>query len=435
MGKWQAIGLVASGVAAGVVLGHLTSGGGARHTIAPPAPRTTTTTEGLAEARSMPEAERVGSGEGRSTAASPDELLGAESAARDASDGASTSSAFAEELRARGRVGIARGWAALRPDPLPSTELDRGLAELEATVEKLPESIGAKLARAATEREQSLRLGSAAELLATMEESKAVDPAFVRDAGRFDALFERRSATEPFDGRELIAGAHGELPALQDGALLSFPAGVFDPELDELFIRQRPMPRDVTIAGAGIDQTLLCFDDLHVFGDVVNLTLRDFTFFNDGCLFDLRGKTRATITVERVRVTGFDCGAGGSSALNLAPTALRAIDCVFAGGFGDSPYNGYLCDVRVDGFLARFDRCRFEHLTLWHTPRDAWQLVFAGCTFDHVAASSRKDGTLPAGIEFVGGVPAFGSPAPPGDPPAARDLDALFPGWREKLDR
>ena len=341
---------------------------------------------------------------------------------------------FADELRARGRDGITRGWRAVRADTIPADELANGLAEFESAVETLPASIGNRLAHAATEREASLALGSAAELLASMKEGHAVDPVIVRDAARFDALFERKSYAGTTDGRAFLKNETEQPPKLQDGATLLFPAGVHDiTRLEHALRSTTPLPRDLVIAGAGIDQTMLHFDSLHVRENVVNLTLRDFTYWNEKPLFDLRGKTQATITLERVRLAGFDNGAGGSNVLSLCETALRAIDCVFAGGYGRHPYQGYLVDVRVDGLLARFDRCRFEHITFWHTPKDAWRLVFANCAFDHVAHTWQNRGRLPPGIEFVGTTPLFADPVPSGDDPPARDLDALFPGWREKL--
>ncbi len=193
-------------------------------------------------------------------------------------------------------------------------------------------------------------------------------------------------------------------------------------------------PRDLVISGAGMDQTLLQFEDLTASGDVRNLTLRDFTFWNDGPLCDLRGRTRATITLERVRIVGFDCGAGGCEALGLTSTALRAIDCVFAGGYGSSPDSYcYLFDVRVPALATRFERCRFERLTLWHSPRDEWRVIFDSWTFDQIDASSRRGDLLPPGIEFVGSLPnfidTFGKPRDE----TRRDLGEYFPGWEEKL--
>jgi len=368
-----------------------------------------------------------------------------EHGARDAANAVPTGSAatapapggattlFIDELRARGREGLARGWRVVRADEIPADQLAFGLAEFERVVDTLPESWGEGLAREANERDASLALGTAAELLKRMEEDLAVDPLVVRDAARFDALFERKSQAGTTDGRAFVAGATEESPELQDGMTLVFPAGVHDTRLQEALRSAKHFPRDLVIAGAGIDQTLLHFDDLDAAGSVVNLTLRDFTFWNDGPLFGLSGNSQATITLERVRLAGFDNGAGGSSALDLPVTAFRAIDCVFAGGYGSDPYKGTLFDVRGDGLLARFDRCRFEHVTIWSRARDSWRLVFAGCTFDHVAHSWQNLAPLPSGVEFLGNTPTFADPAPPGENPPGRDLNALFPGWREKL--
>jgi hypothetical protein len=384
--------------------------------------------------------------EGREVAppigAAPEPQRIEERAAHDAMDGASAATAatssgtttlFLDELRARGRDGIARGWRTVRADEMPAEQLAFGLAEFESTVDTAPGAIGAKLARAANDREASLALGSAAELLKSMKEGHAVDPAIVRDAAHFDALFERKSHAGTADGRAFLKDATEASPELQDGMTLLFPAGIHDTRLDWAVRSAKSFPRDLVISGAGIDQTLLHFDNLLAIGNVVNLTFRDFTFWNDGPLLDLRGDSQSTITLERVRLAGFDNGAGGSNALSLVATAFRATDCVFAGGYGDSPYYGSLLDVRVDGLLARFDRCRFEHLTFWHRARDSWRLLFTDCTFDHVAHSWQNRSKLPPGVEFLPGTPTFGDPVPPGENPPARDLNALFPGWREKL--
>ena len=367
------------------------------------------------------------------------EVVTPRSSGRD-SGGAPTESTagFDEELQRRGREGIRRGWAALRDDAVPPELLEQGVLDFVRSVDGMPEGIGSKLARQRTAEEESLALGEAAELLARMEDGKPVDPAFVRDDARFDSLFVRRSSGGTADGRAW-SREHGTPPdPVEDGTTIFFPAGIHDTRLERLRSSTFGLPADLVIIGAGIDQTLLHFDDLTVVQGVRNLTLRDFTYWNSGPLLDLRGKALSTITLERVRCTGFDNGAGGSSLFNLTPTVLRAIDCIFAGGYGSDPYGGNLFDVRCDGLLARFNRCRFEHLALWHgSGRAAWRVVLADCAFDHFAAARHALDRVPAGVEFLGTTPQFSDPAPPaagdGRRPPARDLDELFRGARERL--
>src|SRR5207247_1416916 len=95
----------------------------------------------------------------------------------------------------------------------------------------------------------------------------------VRDRGRFDAYFPRQTAEGFVDGP-----SHKKHPgkALADGSTLGFPAGVF---LVEDLMRDRdPFPSDVTVAGAGMDATLLVLNgDLYTNAALNRFTIRDCT--------------------------------------------------------------------------------------------------------------------------------------------------------------
>jgi len=78
-------------------------------------------------------------------------------------------------------------------------------------------------------------------------------------------------------------------------------------------------PRDVTMAGAGIDATMLVLGgDLGTRDSLRNFAIRDCTVHtNNHYLFDQRVKP-AAVRFERVRVVGFDMGAGASCVFGTA---------------------------------------------------------------------------------------------------------------------
>lgn len=161
---------------------------------------------------------------------------------------------------------------------------------------------------------------------------------------------------------------------LADGTTLQFPPGVY--ELNWARLAIDGFPKDITIAGAGMDNTLIRLSDFSTRGIVWNLHIRDCTIDcgNTGA-FDLRNE-RASVLADRVRFVRFDAGHGGCYIFGVSrPGAVYARDCIFAGGYGKSPGKGQvfrrLC-------VARFETCRFERITYTVIAGSA---AYVGCRF------------------------------------------------------
>lgn len=121
----------------------------------------------------------------------------------------------------------------------------------------------------------------------------------------------------------------------------------------------------VTLRGAGVDLTrIVSRDPLVRSHGVDNLRIADMAFDTrrrgDGVLDN---REVGAMLLERVRVRGFDCGAGGSSAIYLGGAAYVAVDdCEFLGGSGRSTYSGHALCIRDRCFVfAR--NCRFQELS------------------------------------------------------------------------
>lgn len=349
--------------------------------------------------------------------------------------GAIEQALFGPVQRAHGESSLKKGWARVRQDEMPKADLAAGMARYEALVNTAPESIGAELATARTKSEEAVvdsKSGGVLGLLEAMAKGGIAPPIDeVRDRERFDAFFPRQAVEAPLDGT-----AHKKHPgqALEDGSTLNFPAGVF---LVEDLMRERdPFPKDVTLAGAGMDNTLLVLNGpLYTNAALVRFTVRDCTLFTDGhYLFDLRVKP-ASATLVRVRLIGFDSGTGSSCAISSNHgIALRAEDCRIEGGYGNAPQHGLLFDVRSDGLLARFEHCRLSEVQM---RMDLWRpgaaVVFLGCTLedilDHDDLTSHG-GTHP-GVLFDGCSLTYLE----GENVAKKDLDTLFPDWRSRMNQ
>jgi hypothetical protein len=233
---------------------------------------------------------------------------------------------ISDALREHARAGILRGWSKVRGDVMPEGKLPEALGWVERGIHEGPESIGRHFAELQTKAEQpeepveseetervtpdpieAFLAHDPIELLDRVEERHDTELrlGLVNDAAGFAQLFPGRAA-RTLDGRASLAKFDA---ALEDGTVLDFPPGVF--RLRRLRTSDS-FPRDVTLRGAGMNGTLLLFGDLSTLGELRNFTLRDCTVFNEnGPLFDLRARP-ASVLVERVRLIGFDCGAGGS---------------------------------------------------------------------------------------------------------------------------
>jgi hypothetical protein len=342
-----------------------------------------------------------------------------------------------EIVRAFGRAGIARGWARERHDVISEEEMQSGLEQFAATVRARPEGIGIDLARQRTAREHAHRDIDAFDilgLLGTLAERNAhlgVQTDVVRDAGSFARFFQRR-APETFV--EVAADKKSRGRELHDGSTLRFPAGVF--RLDDLF-DTKPFPSDVTVAGAGMDATLLVVGGFRQPSSAVTrLGFRDCTMRTmDGEAFvGLRGGP-GSFVLDHVRFVGFDggkrwgCFTGEEHGL-----AVQARACRFEGGYGRDPSSATLLTRGSDALLARFDQCRFELMALdvqqWPAGATA---LFADCSLvdlldtppliarpiDHPGIELQECTTTYFGADLHR-LPK-------------KDLNALFPDWEKRI--
>ncbi len=353
---------------------------------------------------------------------------------------AAGSGLFSQALVAYARDGIEAGWGQLRSDALGQERAAEGMGQFEQRVLDAPQSIGLSLARQASEREaalEDLRSGGVFALLEALEDGGGPLPDLVRSDAEFEALFERAAPESFLSGLSYRKSAE----PFADGTTLDFPAGVF--ELGDITDYWPVFPRDVTLAGAGRDATLLVVGDLSADERLRNFTLRDCTVFTDNeYLFDLR-REAAGIRLERVRLTGFDTGAGKSCAFGTEELALLAVDSLFVAGYGRHPEYGRLFDVRTDALVARFENCRFEGLQLdLERTRPGATVVFETCTFidlsdyeDPRRVQEARAGIVFDSCSFQGKGRWEGQPG--GEPwePVALDLNDLFPGWRDALQR
>ncbi|HUR26829.1 MAG TPA: hypothetical protein VM509_01475, partial [Planctomycetota bacterium] len=238
-------------------------------------------------------------------------------------------------LRDYAREGIRTGWREARNEEIPDERLVAGTRMFEERLLALPKSIGTELAELKTREEQlaeDARRGGAFALLEGMAKGGTPVTALVSDAEQFEALFARGTP-------EITVRAESLGPDLtkhlESGKTYEYGVGVHELEID---LRGKDLPSDVTIAGAGMNRTLLVLkDDIFAASSLRRFSIRDCTVFtNNNYLFDQRGGP-ATILLERITVLGFDMGAGGSCALGFAGSTglvLLARDCRFLGGYG-----------------------------------------------------------------------------------------------------
>lgn len=332
-----------------------------------------------------------------------------------------------EELRRRAAEEIALRWAEVRAEPPPAELATRGLQTFADTPTRSPRAMGRTLGEERRRDELERTTLDSDDPMALLDLLGARElgpqPGIVGDAVRFERLFPRRvGAALPGALNLNDAGA-----ALSAGCTVVFPAGVFGPRR---LVMREAFPRDVTVLGRGMDATLLVLGDLAT-NALVNLCLQDCTIFTDNrSLFDLRRRP-ASLRLERVRVIGFDSGAGGSSLFHASGLALLARASRFEGGYGRVS-DGTLFDVRSDALLARFESCwidqvelRFGHL------RPGASVAFVNCTITNVM--DRQE-AIPAGVSMPGTtVQHFEWNAEGVKGPPVKDLNELFPNWRERL--
>jgi len=238
-------------------------------------------------------------------------------------------------------------------------------------------------------------------------------PSLVADRAAFAKHFSRKVDGPRLNGTALAPGE-----PIPDGAQIEFPAGVHALDTGAHFGPRRPFPKDLLVAGVGMDQTLVRLtDEIRADSDVVSLTFRDLTLHcNDNYLIQFRGAHAATIRLERCRVIGFDMGAGGSNMVAGSAAAFFATDCRFEAGYARTNAGfGNLFDLRGGGLLVRMENCAFvgpfasifdrdnretyhfedceirdtqRHLASWQAHRGDG-IAFRNCTFIPIDGESR----------------------------------------------
>lgn len=337
-------------------------------------------------------------------------------------------------LEEHGREGIRRGWLAVRKGEIPDALLEEGLSEYERVVLDSPEAIGRRLATRENERDAvraDAATGGVFALIATLNDGSAGPmPELVADAESFSRFFPRAAPERGVNGMNHLAKPD---EAIEDGTTLSFPAGVF--RLERLMEDKDPFPRDVTVSGAGMDATLLIFGDLSTRHRLRNFTVRDCTLFTgDDYAFDLRVEP-ASIQFDRVRVCGFDMGAGSSCMLQAPGAAFYARGCHIVGGYGRSPTSGQLFRVDAPGLLARFENCRLELVDIGHRRLEQGATVaFVNCVMKDILSWGPPPKELDhPGIVLAGTVIDWIDYSR--TKPEKKDLNDLFPDWKARINQ
>lgn len=354
-------------------------------------------------------------------------------------------------LREYARKTMRAAWKTSRADEIDDERLGRGMHEFETGVLALPATIGHRMAEERTREELLARDATTGGAFALLEKlSKTPTPmlGLATDATAMQSLFARAAPETA-----VHADRFGKLLAknLEPGKTYTYPAGVFPIEIN--FNGVRPVPAEVTLAGAGMDATMLVLSqDIFAAEPLQRFSIRDCTVFTDNnYLFDQRGAP-ATVLLERVRVVGFDMGAGSSCALSFSGgLVLLARECRFEGGYGRHPQHGQLMRIDSPALVARLERCRVDRVTLGADRlADGSTLAFWQCTLNDLLDPQVRfaDGprrqvfeqelrSLP-GIQFQATTISFFDNAawnlePTSWDVPARDLNELFPGWKKAL--
>ncbi len=338
---------------------------------------------------------------------------------------------FSAALLKLAHENILRGWAFGRQDQPSEQEVGLGMAQFREQVPQLATAIGRKLAKRRTELELAIedaRTGGVFATLDRLEEGVAGPLSeLVMDREMFDRFFVSEPSGTALDGVRTLSNPKRNEP-VPDGSILTFPAGVFTIEDFGNYWREH-FPRDLTLRGAGKNATLLVLEsDLSAHDVVRNMTFEDFSLFADNnSLFDIR-QTPMSLTMRRVRVMGWDSGAGGSTAFGTEGLALRATDCDFMGGYGRSPERSFLFGIRHNGLLARFDNCSISRTHAFQYIRPGATILFSHCRLEEIFDQA---GQVPENVTLDSTtVTHWDSSA---GQSLARDLNDLFPDWKARL--
>ncbi|MBK6939335.1 MAG: hypothetical protein IPH13_03885 [Planctomycetes bacterium] len=332
---------------------------------------------------------------------------------------------FSSELLQFARDEIDAGWRETRTDPVPAETMTAVVDDFRARTLDLPRSLGRDAAERATHAEaleRALTTKDGLLFLRTIQKTRQGPfVELVDDATTFPSFFEARIGGGVLDGTALPQFTRD---TKLSGVTIQFPAGVFEPRCR--FDDVKAPVTDVAIAGAGMDQTLLVMQSVSFRVALERITIRDCTVFvPSGCVFDLRTEP-ALIRLERVRIVGYDCGAGGSCAFATAATMMWLSDCQILDRFGHHP-GGRIFDLRTDGVLIRLDRCRIENTEFGDVPSGS-TVLFNSCTL----RGARRFPEAEDGIEYRG---CSIEKATTNEDPPARSLNELFPDWEKRRIR
>jgi hypothetical protein len=312
-------------------------------------------------------------------------------------------------------------------DALSRARRIRAEAEQQA---KDAEAIAAREIAAAIRQGQALREdlehGSALAVLRAITPGPFHPFELLEASEEFGRVFEARAPGLTVDGATLDPA--GSVP---NGAILTYPAGVYSLRFDRLRPGEGPTG-DLTIQGAGMDKTLVRLGEPGAIRTVSNLTLRDLTIDTGNSeLVDARGNDPVAIRLQRCRILGYDSGAGGSVMIRARTAALLAEDSAIEGGYGRG---GDGNPFRVDGvFLARLDRCTIKGpIRSVYYANDYATYLFSDCQFADLAPSLRTAiESPPDGVRFERCTAAYLDEKEPRPPftPSRRNIADLGFDW------
>ena len=287
-----------------------------------------------------------------------------------------------------------------------------------------------KLAKETLEEERRLADGAARRDDGDVAQVGGVpDPASEagRDPAAFAVHFERKSAETRLNGATLRRG--DEIP---DGAVLEFPAGVHSFYPRNLFPTNR-FPKDLVLAGVGMDQTLVRIEEISTDDEIASLTFRDLTLDCDNdYMTDLRSESPATIRLERCRVVGFDMAAGGSVIVRGADRRALCDRLPLRGGLrAQGRYRIGQSVPRERGLLVRMERCLFHgpFRSIFRTG-DASTYHFLDCEVRDTKSFLRRSSPTPARVSpsrtsTLTSSPAKRATSPAASPTSTRTGEAL----------
>jgi hypothetical protein len=336
-------------------------------------------------------------------------------------------------LLAFARSEIAAGWAEHRQDEIPEATVERGLGQFDEGVRALPRSLGKSLAEQATKDEvfdRALQTGDGVSFLAILGE-RGERPALeiIEDEELWNSFFT------PMHDEVLLPTGRERLRQVEAGTTIELGAGVYDLSRFLNAWRGRQDIVDVRIRGAGMNATMIVLkSDVSPDRTVQRLKISDCTVnCNNNYFFDHR-HPGTVMTVEGVRIVGFDMGAGGSCMMGCRQLMMDFRRCEILGGYSRAPVGfGDLFDVRSTGHLARFDDCTIRHVELGSHNRGT--LFFRNCRLDQIL-DNPKSLTAERGKHFENcSISQFQrvNPETRESVSVRHDLNDLFPNWKDRI--